>query len=172
MLMLVGLLVAFTSCEKEDVENTATVEMAGDWYVTFDAATADGQILFEDPFGVGHVHLLTYNTAANVPTEMYLSDLGNFWDFTCKIQCVPDAMTFGCNNAYIYTGDDGEDVYCTITGGKIIKNGTKTPSGADADYIEFYVTFTDDPYPTTYAAYGWTSYKVSGFRYTGFTEDE
>lgn len=169
MLMLVGLLVAFTSCEKEEIENTATVETAGEWYVTFDAATADGQVMYEDPFGVGRVPLMTYNTAANVPTEMFVSDLGNFWDFTAKVKCDQSALTFSCDNEYIYTDDEGEDVYCTITGGKIIKNGTKTPSGMPADYIEFYVTFTDDPYP---AAYGWTSYKVSGFRYTGFTEDE
>ena len=41
ILMLMVVLVAFTSCEKEEIENTATVEMAGDWYVTVDAVDAD-----------------------------------------------------------------------------------------------------------------------------------
>ena len=62
-----------------------------------------------------------------------------------------------------------EDINVTITGGKIIKGGAVTPSGSKADYIEFYVSFSDDSYP---AAYGYKNYKVSGYRYTGFVDDE
>ena len=34
------LLATLTSCEKEDIENTATVNMAGQWYVQVDAVDA------------------------------------------------------------------------------------------------------------------------------------
>ena len=63
----------------------------------------------------------------------------------------------------------GESV--SITDGKIIKGGTETPSGMKADYIEFFVSFSNDYILENYLPEG-TKYKVSGFRYTGFTEDE
>ena len=56
----------------------------------------------------------------------------------------------------------------TITGGKIIKNGGVQNNGSKADYIEFYVSFSDDAYP---AAYGYANYKVSGVRYSGLEEN-
>ena len=72
ILMLAGLLVAFTSCEKEEIGDTAGVKTAGDWYVTVDAVDANGGLVFSDEelFGMGQIHVLTYNTAANIPTEM------------------------------------------------------------------------------------------------------
>jgi hypothetical protein len=81
-----SLLTTFTACEKEDIENTATVNMAGQWYVTIDAVDAEGKPITqaadgsansgEDYFGTGKVLLLTYNTAANSSTEMWLDNLG------------------------------------------------------------------------------------------------
>ena len=62
-----------------------------------------------------------------------------------------------------------EDINVTITGGKIIKDGAVTPSGSKADYIEFFVSFSDDPYP---AAYGYSCYKISGVRYSGLVEND
>ena len=177
LLMLVGVLVAFTSCEKEEVGNTATVETAGDWYVTVDAADANGNVYidadgdaWEDPFGMGNIHVLTFNSAANNPNEMIVSDLGNFWDFKVKVDCDPNTMTFSTNTTADNNLVEGyEDINVTITRGKIVKDGATTPSGQKADLIEFFVTFSDDSYP---AAYGWDSYRVRGYRYTGFTADE
>ena len=70
--------VAFTSCEKEDIENTATVSMAGQWYCTVDAVDDAGNPIEngEDYFGEGKTILLTYNTAANSSTEMWIDNLG------------------------------------------------------------------------------------------------
>lgn len=177
LLMLVGVLVAFTSCEKEEVGNTATVATAGDWYVTVDAADANGNLFvdsdgdtWEDPFGMGNIHVLTFNSAANNPNEMIVSDMGVFWDFKVKVNCDQNTLTFSTNTTEDNNLVEGyEDVNVTITNGKIIKDGATTPSGQKADYIEFCVSFSDDPYP---GAYGWDCYKVSGYRYTGFVADE
>ena len=78
---------AFVSCEKEDIENTATVSMAGQWYCTVDAVddagnpitkTLDGQPNSgEDYFGLrGRTFILTYNTSANSASEMWVDNLG------------------------------------------------------------------------------------------------
>ena len=64
------------SCQKDPVENTACVDMAGDWYVTIDAAK-NGQVVYEDVYEKGYVHMFTSNTAANIATEMILTD--NFY---------------------------------------------------------------------------------------------
>lgn len=170
--MLMGVLVAFTSCEKEEIGNTATVEMAGDWYVTVDAVDANGELVYEDAelFGLGNIHVLTYNTSANNANEMIVSDVGNFWDFKVKVNCNPESMTFSTNTTEDNNlVEDYEDINVTITEGKILKGKATTPSGMPADYIEFYVTFSDDGYPD---AYGYAKYKVYGFRYTGFAADE
>lgn len=177
------MLVAFTSCEKDEVENTATVEMAGEWHVrvyALDAAT--GEVVDDDMFGDGDYNITTSNTAANVANEMWLVDANGYvFPYQVKIDVNPSTMTFNSStdaenlfgaSGYIYTNVDGllagETV--TVTNGKIVKNGTTTPSGQPADYIEFYISFSDDPFP------GWydlaTSYKICGFRYTGFVEDE
>ena len=81
------LLSAFTACEKEDIENTAAVSMAGQWYCTVDAVDDNGnpitQTLAGDPnsgedyFGLnGRTLILTYNTAGNSTTEMWVDNLG------------------------------------------------------------------------------------------------
>lgn len=156
-----------TSCQKDPVENTACVEMAGDWYVTIDAANA-GQVLYEDVYGLGNVHVFTSNTASNVATEMLLTDNRDdpFWDFKIKVNADPAAMTFSASNvdnlAY-------EDCVINVTGGKIVKNGATTPSGMPADAIEFYISFSDD---TDGPDYGWDSFYIHGYRYTGFAGDE
>ena len=60
------------------------------------------------------------------------------------------------------------DSKLTITNGKILPGAATTPSGMPADSIVFNVTFNDDTYPTDY---GFDSYRVAGYRYTGFTKD-
>lgn len=157
------------SCEKDPVENTACVEMAGDWYVVVDATNA-GQLVYEDPFGLGYVHMFTSNTAANIATEMLLTDNRDdpFWDFKVKVTADPSAMTFSVSNGQNLVADY-EDMTMVVTGGKITKGAATTPSGMPADAIEFYITFSDDEYGP---AYGWDAFYVHGYRYTGFAGDE
>ena len=159
-----------TSCEKEEVGNTATVATAGQWYVTVDAVDESGNVVYEDAdlFGLGRVLLLTANTAANSATEMIVDDLQNFWGYRVKVTVDPVNMTFATNTTE-NNNLNGNDINVTITGGKIVKDGGVQNNGSKADYIEFYVNFSDDQYP---AAYGYAKYHVYGIRYSGLAEND
>jgi hypothetical protein len=159
-----------TSCEKEEVGNTATVATAGQWYVTVDAVDESGNVVYEDAdlFGLGRVLLLTANTAANSATEMIVDDLQNFWGYRVKVTVDPVNMTFATNTTE-NNNLNGDDINVTITGGKIVKDGGVQNNGSKADYIEFYVNFSDDQYP---AAYGYAKYHVYGVRYSGLAEND
>ena len=50
-----------------------------------------------------------------------------------------------------------------------MKGAATTPSGMPADSIYFELKLIDDAIA---AAYGYDSYQVCGFRYTGFAADE
>ena len=161
-----------TSCEKEEVGNTATVATAGQWYVTVDAVDESGNVVYEDAdlFGLGRVLLLTANTAANSATEMIVDDLQNFWGYRVKVTVDPVNMTFATNTTENNNlSPNGDDINVTITGGKIVKDGGVQNNGSKADYIEFYVNFSDDQYP---AAYGYAKYHVYGIRYSGLAEND
>lgn len=150
-----------TSCDKEEPGGTATEQMAGEWYVLIDAVDDAGNVVLEDPFGLGYSKVMTYNTNANLPTEMYIEDQGDFWEYKVKVNCDQTAMTFS-------TPGEVENLYydckVNVTDGKIVKDGTESPGGYVADSIEFYITFDDDSYP---AAYGYTKYRCKGYRTTG-----
>lgn len=164
LMMCAGLV--FTSCEKDEAGSTATAALAGDWYVTVDAVDANGNVFAEDFFEIGHTHLITYNTASNIPTEMYVSDLGYFWEYTIRVNCDVNSLTFSSNGA---VKNEDYDCMVTLEDGKILMGAATTPSGMPADSIVFYVSFSDDEYP---AAYGYSKYKVSGYRYTGLAADD
>lgn len=184
-LLLMGM--TFSSCEKEDIENTATVNMAGQWYVTIDGADENGDVIpgYEDYFGVGRVLLLTYNTADNNSTEMYVDDLGAFdvatyydnggypdYAFKCKVGIDYKNLTFSSNSAENESEINGydSDLYpITITGGKILKGAGHQNNGSVADSIVFYVTYEGDPW---YPDDGYAMYKVSGIRYSGLAEND
>ena len=156
-----------SSCEKNPVEMTATVDMAGQWYVTIDAAKG-GQVVYEDVYGLGNVLMFTSNTSANIATEMLLTDNRDdpFWKFKVKVTADPATKTFSCQN-----GDNlyGDGCVINVTGGKIVNGAAKTPSGMPADAIEFYISFSDDE---DGPEYGWDSFFIHGYRYTGFAADE
>ena len=160
----------FTSCEKEKVGNTETMAMAGQWYVTVDAADESGNVVegFEDLFGLGRHLLLTSNTAANSASEMMIDDLGNFWMYRVKVSCDINNLTFATGSQTV-ENLNGDPIEVTISNGKIVKDGGVQNNGSKADYIEFYVSFSDDPYPATY---GYKNYKVSGIRYSGLAEND
>ncbi len=152
----------FTSCEKDEPGGTETVSLAGEWYVVVDLADASGNVVAPDCYGIGKAIHKTYNTAANVPTEMYLDDDGgNFWDYKVRVQCDVNSLTFASNGA---VANEAYDCNVTIEGGKVLPGAGVTPHGTPADSIVYYVSFSDDE-PNT-------KYKVSGIRYTGLAEDD
>lgn len=179
---MMTVLFAFTGCDVETDEEpggTAVEKMAGTWTVAFEQSVDEYYAIFggaadpgisnmtpdqldmqewEDIYGVGKVTVMTSNTAANVATEMWLIDK-NFWG--TQVRCTVDynARTFESRNQIPYEG-------CTmdVIGGKILEGAATTPSGAPADSIIAYVKYSDDNY-------GFTYMKMSGYRYTGFSED-
>lgn len=134
--------VSFSSCDKDEIGNTNAVDLAGEWMVNVDIIDEDGSILYEDPYGLGSVMILTYNTNVDDGTEIWVNDLRTFWDYAVKVPCNIQALTFGSltpTENYKY-----EDCDVTLWDGKITPNGTVTPSDMPADAIEYKVTFSDD----------------------------
>lgn len=163
---------AATSCEKEEIGGTATEKTAGQWYVRVDGVDADGNVIdgFENFFSDDPVQIITYNTSANVGSEMIVDDLGEIWDFKVKVACDQAARTFQTTVADGETNNlRGDDITVKIWGGKILPGAGRQNNGSVADSIVFYVSFSDDPYP---AQYGHSAYKVSGVRYSGLAEND
>jgi hypothetical protein len=181
------LLATLTSCEKEDIENTATVNMAGQWYVQVDAVDDAGNPIKngEDYFGFGRVLIVTSNTAANSTSEMLIDDLGSFdvaagygngnypsYSLKSKINVDLGALTFSSNNATNLSDKNkfDSDLYpITIEGGKILPGAGRQNNGSVADSIVFYVKYAGDPW---FPDDGYAKYKVSGIRYSGLVEND
>ena len=153
------LCMAITSCQKEDIGGTATESLAGQWYVQANMVNADGSVI-EDPYGLGRFQILTYNTSANTPNEIWVDDIKNFWNFKVKANGDINTLTFGAVNAENQRGDE---ITINITNGKIIKNGGMQNNGSPADYITMDVEFSDDP---------GTIYRLEGVRYSGLAEND
>lgn len=163
-----------TACEKEDIGGTATESMAGDWYVTVEAVAADGTVVDPD-FNGGRVHMMTYNTAKNDATEMYVDDLGTsnggFLGMKAKVVCNPGAMTFASDGVVAnetshsrYVSDDLQ-----ITDGKIMLGAGHQNNGSVADSIDFWMEYTSDVYAATYE---YKRYHIHGVRYSGLVEND
>lgn len=167
-LLMVSVMAVMTSCEKDEIGGTATESMAGEWYVTVTCVDENLATVYEDDefFGLGSIHVLTYNTADNAADQLWVNDLGNFWEFAVKASCDQSNLTFTTNGE---VANYSYECNVEIFDGKIIYDAATTPSGMPADSIVFYVRFDDDPYPEYY---GFDSYKLSGYRYTGLDADE
>lgn len=62
--------------------------------------------------------MYTYNTAANVPTEMWLEDGANFWDYKVKVNVDYNNRTFTTND---FIDNTSYDCKVKITDGKYSK---------------------------------------------------
>ncbi len=149
----------FSSCQKaQNPGGTATQSLANEWWVKID----DGHDATGD-FGPGYYNLSTYNTAANLPTEMWIDDMNNsksFWDIKGKVAV--NGLTFSGNNI---VNQDYSSTF-TITNGKVIPNGAKGPSSkAVTDSIFFNIVFSDQSAPGVV-------HKVSGYARTRFSQDD
>ena len=159
-LFVAGALIGLASCEKEEIGGTAVQDMCGEWIVTADAVDANGNVVYEDPYGAGVFELYTYNTNANLSTEMYVDDFGSFWDFRIIVNVDYAAKTFNATGAI----DDYWDISVDVKDGAIVKNGTKSPAGYVADSISFKILFEDDDNAADGEyAYLW----IHGYRRTG-----
>ena len=167
----------FASCEKDPIGATAVEPLAGQWYVQVDGVDTVNDVVVIEDFNEGRSILITYNNANNDPNRLYINDLGEFWDFIVEVDCDLNSLTFSSNGEV--PNESYSPCNVTITNGKIIKNGTTTPSGAKADLIQFDVNFDDDdlanygmPGVSYGDYYGFHVYRISGWRYTGLVNDD
>lgn len=159
--LIISLFVAgFGSCAKEEIGGTAVQDMCGEWYVVVDGVDANGNVTMEDPFGMGYFPIYTYNTNANVPTEMYIDDQGAFWEFRVIANVDYTGKTFSATSAL----DDYNGITVDVANGKVVKDGDKSMAGYTADGISFMVKFSDDE---NIAEGYWDYLWIHGYRRTG-----
>lgn len=157
-ILSVAVALSSVSCNKFPHEGTATESIAGDWSCTVYYAKGNEWVPYRT------ADYMTYNTAANVPTEIWLDDCETFWKTKCKIDADVANLSFGAIGKE-YT-DIYNDVAQKIFGGKVTKKGAIAPgSGSTVDKIEFFIQFSDDEEPYAY------TYYIVGYKYTGFPED-
>lgn len=164
--LLIAILI-FASCdEKEEWEqiNSSVMELSGEYWVHYDHETYG-----EDPFGAGYTKILISNTAADNGNEIWLSDDGHFWDYKVKLPASVSSLSFGTDQE-VTSIVEGYEIQVKVTNGKLIHDAvTNLASGVTADSIYFEIWFDD-----LEGATGIENDKliVSGFRKTGFIEDE
>ena len=145
----------FTACRKEkdtDAGGTTTEAMAGAWWVQL---KVNNTLVVPDYFKV-----LTYNTAENVGTKMWIDDQENIWPFKLKMDVDPAAKTFAAPSAT----SEYTNITIKLANGKIMEKVSKGPaSKAVTDSIYFEAEFSDDP---------GTTYQFTGYRRTGWPEDD
>lgn len=163
--MLLAGVAMFSACDheflgpKDSVGGSAVEAMSGEWYVTVDLIDEDGELVAEDPYGLGRFLILTHNTSANKADELVVNDNGNFWDFAVATNCSLKNKTFSCEEVEAYEGCD-----VTIWDGKILPGMGHQNNGSVADSIVFCIMFSDDD-PDMY-------YRMSGVRYSGLAEND
>ena len=144
-----------TACRKEkdtDAGGTTTQAMAGEWWVQIKVNNV--------PVVPNWFKILTYNTAENVSTKMWLDDEEHIWPFKLKMDVDPAAKTFSAANA----ASTYSNITVKLANGKILDKVTKGPvSQAVTDSIYFEAEFSDDP---------GTTYQLTGYRRTRWPEDD
>ena len=156
----------FIACDKKDDfvnDESGVVDLAGEWFVHY-----DHPVYGADPWGIGYTSLITYNTAVDDGQEIWINDQGNFWTYQVKIPVDVADLTFGSADTVI-NSIDGYDIKVLIRNGKIIEKVSERPSGAIADSIYFELWLEDLEDQTGIAS---DTVIVSGYRRTGFLEDE
>lgn len=181
-LSMLAAMFLFAACDVEtDVEpgGTAVEKAAGFWTVTTSESVDEYLYVYEntgsmpdesniekweweDLFGYGSSTISTYNTAANVATEIWFDD-SNFFGAKIKADLDYENLTFSAK-ATDNTAADGQ---VRIISAKILPGAATTPSGVAADSIVVYTQITGNSYTSQL-----TYVKYSGFRYTGFAADE
>lgn len=163
MVALVGMF-TFVSCDLETDEKaggTAVEKMAGHWVVTVDAVDEDGNVIDENLLGK-KIDLNTYNTAANDADKMWLDDAA-FYGVKMKVN-ITDYKNgkFEATPNTCYNPSDDEAGNVEFLKGQVLYGQGKNIHGAPVDSICYTVKFSDDDNALIY--------RISGKRYSGFTE--
>lgn len=163
LVALVGMF-TFVSCDPETDEKaggTAVEKMAGRWVVTVDAVDEDGNVIDENLLGK-KIDLNTYNTAANDADKMWL-DNAAFYGVKMKVNVTDyNAGKFEATPNTSYNPSDDEAGNVEFLKGQVLYGQGKNIHGAPVDSICYTVKFSDDDNALIY--------RISGKRYSGFTE--
>ena len=158
----------------EEPGGVAVQDLCGTWTVTIEGsfgeykgqkdlgamgkAELDAVDDWADLHGVGKTVIRTYNTANNDKDLIWFDD-DNFWGEKFKIGCNYGNLTFESDSV---EAESGSGCVAVMRYGQVLKGAATTPRGSKADSIIVYV-FYNDGYDFTY--------KFSGHRYTGFSDD-
>jgi len=163
VILAIALMVILASCKTEELDPGAAAnnELSGEWFVEY-----NHNVYGHDPFGVGYTRLLTSTTASQSATDLIITDEENFWEFRVKARMDVANMTFGSADTlrdYIH------DIKVLVRNGRVVENAVTTTAGVVTDSIYFEVWFEDLEGATGIAS---DTLFVSGYRRTGFLEDE
>uniref|UniRef100_UPI0032180252 lipid-binding protein n=1 Tax=uncultured Draconibacterium sp. TaxID=1573823 RepID=UPI0032180252 len=150
--MLAFVSIILSSCdEKEDFEqiNSQVVDAAGEWWIKFS----------KTDYETGYLKVLTFNTADDVATEMWISDEGNWKNIKFKCPVDVSSLTFEGSNL----DDINSESTIEVSNGKIELGAGLSTTGVVTDKISFEIKFSDEP---------GVIYNATGTRKTGFIEDE
>ena len=151
------LLITFFSvgCKKEkdtSAGGTATQVLAGEFWIQLKQNNV--------PVVADYFKILTYNTAENIPTSMWIDDEEHLWPFKIKMIVDPVTKTFSAANAPSSYGN----ITVKLNNGKLLEKATKGPvSKVPTDSIYFEAEFSDDPGEI---------YQLAGYRRTRWHEDD
>jgi len=162
IIFIAAIAMVMTSCNNDvDAGGTATQPTAGRWTVSLMQKSGNSWVDQADGLPI-----YTYNTAADVDSLMWLKDAKGLSDLT-KLHADVNKLTFysgvatsSGSSAYINQIEGSTSVTYKVINGAIFKGAAKTPSGLAADSIRYYIVCGTD------------TFKVAGFRYTGFPADE
>lgn len=158
-----GIVACNTENDDFKIEYTAIHPMGGQYRITITDEAGTAVAL------PGSIYCFVSNTMTNSETECWLR-IGSFstpakesYSINGKIGCNLNDLTFSGSNVVNLAGNVvSSDEKFTVSNGKIELNGAKAPSGTVADKISFSYTRANFPGKT---------YSVTGYRYTGWTED-
>lgn len=168
-------LLGFSACEtyddNPDVDYSSVAKMSGEWRIQVkNVNTGEKVVISTSSAGVPNYKttIYTYNTADESTTQMWLR-IGS------ASAPVAGAAKFGVKGKVdinlsnkTFTATGGDNTYAkggifNISNGTIVLDGADTPSGYKSDAISFTITSDLDPGVT---------YEITGYRRTGWPEDE
>ena len=165
LIFTVFFMCVLASCNTEEIDPGAAAnnDLSGEWFVQY-----DHNVYGHDPFGVGYTRVITSTTASQSANELILTDEDNFWSYRVKVRTDIPSKTFGSTDTLINYIDD-YDIKVLVRNGRIIEDAVNAASGVTTDSIYFEVWFEDLEGATGIAS---DTLIVSGYRRTGFLEDE
>lgn len=166
ILILIGALTfMMVACETEDIDPGAAAnnDLSGEWFVHYDHS-----VFGADPFGVGYTRILTATTASESATDIIITDEANFWDYRVKAKMDISTKGFGSSDTLVSFVED-YDIKVLVRNGVILEDAVTTAAGVLTDSIYFEIWFEDLDGATGIVS---DTLTVSGYRRTGFTEDE